>query len=184
MKEKIHEQLSAMVDDELSDAEQALLIRQLSADSGLQLVLSRYQMLSDALRNMLPQQVDISFHERVHAALQQEDTIHAAPPADTRWYRPLAGVAIAASVAVVAVLSLQSTREDGAAEVQAVASSAPAIGDYIRAENIPAPAASMRGLDVYLVNHNEYAANRGVQGMLPYVRIIGRDMQPGSSNTE
>jgi hypothetical protein len=65
-----------------------------------------------------------------------------------------------------------------------VASSAPAIGDYIRAENIPAPAASTRGLDVYLVNHNEYAANRGVQGMLPYVRIIGRDMQPGSSNIE
>ena len=34
-------------------------------------------------------------------------------------------------------------------------------------------------LDVYLVNHNEYAVSRGMQGMLPYVRIVGHDMKRG-----
>jgi hypothetical protein len=28
-------------------------------------------------------------------------------------------------------------------------------------------------LAAYLVNHNEYAASRGVQGVMPYVRIVG-----------
>ena len=28
-------------------------------------------------------------------------------------------------------------------------------------------------LNAYLVNHNEYSANSGIQGMLPYVRIVG-----------
>ena len=35
MKEKLHEQLSALVDDELVDAEQAMLVRQLGTDPAL-----------------------------------------------------------------------------------------------------------------------------------------------------
>ena len=174
------------VDDELPVAEQALLIRQLCADPGLQRMLARYQLLSDTLHDNLPDRVDISFQQRVYAALQQEAPIQAAPPAATRWYRPMAGLAIAASVAIVAVVSLQNTRQDSTADMQVMASS-PTIDNYIRAENVPAPAAPSaraRGLDVYLVNHNEYAVNRGVQGMLPYVRIVGQDPQPGGGNTE
>jgi len=30
-------------------------------------------------------------------------------------------------------------------------------------------------LSGYLVNHNEYAASRGVQGVMPYVRIVGHN---------
>ena len=29
------------------------------------------------------------------------------------------------------------------------------------------------------MNHNEYAVNRGMQGMLPYVRIVGHEMNRG-----
>lgn len=186
MKDKLYEQLSALVDDELPDAEQALLIRQLSADNELQGVLSRYQLVRDALHDNLPRQLDAGFHERVHAALQQEAVIHAAPArAVSRWYRPLAGMAIAASVAIVAVGSLQSKRPEAPGAAQELAA-APSIDNYIRAANAPAPVAqsgNARGLDVYLVNHNEYAVNRGMQGMLPYVRLVGQDMQP-DSNTE
>ncbi|MGB5473547.1 MAG: hypothetical protein WBQ78_08720, partial [Gammaproteobacteria bacterium] len=56
--------------------------------------------------------------------------------------------------------------------------------DYVRADNTPPPVAprnSARGLDVYLVNHNEYAVNRGMQGMLPYVRLVGQDLQPDNN---
>jgi sigma-E factor negative regulatory protein RseA len=183
MKDRIHEQLSALVDDELPEAEQALLIRQLSADTDLQLVLSRYQLASDFLHGTLPRKADFGFHKRVHDALQGEAAIHAAPRVAARWHRPLAGMAIAASVAVVAVVSLQHTQQKGPGDTQAVAA-APAIDNYIRAGNAPAPAvpaANARGLDVYLVNHNEYAVNRSMQGMLPYVRIIGQDVQPDSS---
>ena len=184
MKDTLNEQLSALVDDELAEAEQALLVRQLERDAGLREQLARYQVISDALHSELPQRVDTGFYQRVHMALEQEAEIHAAVPSHIKTlFRPVAGLALAASVAVVAVLSLQSVRQQDTAGVPAIAS-APDVNDYIRADNTPVPVAqrnSARGLDVYLVNHNEYAANRGMQGMLPYVRIVGHDLQPDSN---
>jgi hypothetical protein len=95
--------------------------------------------------------------------------------------KPLTGLAVAASVATVAVLSLQSVREDQPA-VPAVAT-APAAADYIRSGDAARPDSRPRtakNLDIYLVNHNEYAVNRGMQGMLPYVRIVSHEMNSGS----
>ncbi|MDH3980289.1 MAG: sigma-E factor negative regulatory protein [Gammaproteobacteria bacterium] len=180
MKDKIHEQLSALLDDELADAEQSLLVRQLVKESGLREQLSHYQVVSDALHDKLPQQIDTRFHERVHAAVQQEAAINAAPSRYRALLRPLAGLAAAASVAVVAVVSLQTMHQQDPAATPSVAT-APTVDSYIRAENAPTPVVPARGLDVYLVNHNEYAVNRGMQGMLPYVRIVGQDMRPEDS---
>lgn len=177
MKDKIHEQLSALVDDELADSEQSLLVRQLLKESGLRERLSRYQTISDALHDHLPQQIDTRFHERVHAVVQQEAVINAAPSRYAALLRPLAGLAAVASVAVVAVVSLQTLHQDDPAATPSVAT-APTVDSYIRAENAPTPVVPARGLDIYLVNHNEYAVNRGMQGMLPYVRIVGQDMRP------
>lgn len=177
MKDKIHEQISALLDDELADSEQSLLIRQLVREPALKERLLHYQTISDALHDNLPQLVDTRFYERVHAAVQQETAIDGAPPRYGALMKPLAGLAVAASVAVVAVVSLQSVRQEDPAATAAVAS-APTVDSYIRAENAPTPLAPARGLDVYLVNHNEFAVNRNMQGMLPYVRIVGQDARP------
>jgi sigma-E factor negative regulatory protein RseA len=174
MKEKLHEQLSALVDDELVDAEQALLFRQLGTDPALRERLARYQIISDALQNHLPPRVDTGFHKSIQAALQAEPAVHVDAPRLTGLFKPLAGLAVAASVAVVAVLSLQSIRDEPAS-TPAMAS-APVVQDYLRADIRPLPASSIRGpqgLEAYLVNHNEYAVNRG---MLPYVRLVGHEM--------
>ncbi|MDH3901132.1 MAG: sigma-E factor negative regulatory protein [Gammaproteobacteria bacterium] len=185
MKDRLHEQLSALVDDELTEAEQALLVKRLGSDTDLHRRLARYQLISDTLRNQLPDHVDPAFSARVQAAVRNESTgVVSAIPASNRLaalLKPVAGLAVAASVAVVAVLSLQSVRED-AASPPAVAS-APSNSDFIRAESTPEPAARPRtgtNLDIYLVNHNEYAVNRGMQGMLPYVRIVSHEMSSGS----
>jgi hypothetical protein len=177
MKDKLHEQLSALVDDELAEHEQALLLKQLAVDTGLQVRLSRYQLVSDALHNHLPQRIDPAFHTRVQAALGDAPPLRAGGTVVRSLLKPATGVAIAASVAVVAVLSLQSirTEEPDAAPLLASAPEAGG-GTYLRADIPPPPAPLARGLDVYLVNHNEYAVNRGMQGMLPYVRLVGQDM--------
>ena len=180
MKEKLHEQLSALVDDELDTNEQSLLVRRLITDDSLRRRFARYQIISDTLKGDLPERVDPGLHLRIQAALQNE-----AVPGVSRLHKlmkPAAGVAIAASVAVVAVLSLQSVRDSVPVSVPTVAS-APAPSDYIRAEGQPLPvrqASRVRNLDAYLVNHNEFAVNRGIQGVLPYVRIVGQGEQPGS----
>lgn len=176
MKDTLNEQLSALVDDELDTGEAALLLRQMGKDESLRNRFARYQMVSDALKNNLPAQVDPGFHLRVQAALQDEAAPQAVPASMHfgRLLRPFAGFAVAASVAVVAVLSLQSVRETSSQSTPAVAT-APAAADYIRAEGqAPVARSSNRDLEAYLVNHNEFAVNRG---MLPYVRIVGQGEQ-------
>lgn len=170
MKEKLHEQLSALVDDELEHAEQALLLRQIGTDPVLRERLARYQVISDALQNHLPPRLDIGFHKSIQAALKDEPAVQVAASRFAGMLKPVAGVAVAASVAVVAVLSLQSIRTETPSSTQAVAS-LPAAQDYLRADIKEPPAP--HSLNAYLVNHNEYAVNRG---MLPYVRLVGHEM--------
>jgi sigma-E factor negative regulatory protein RseA len=184
MKEKLHEQLSALVDDELTDAEQSLLTRQIGRDADLRRRLSHYQLISDAMQNHLPERVDPAFSRRVHEALRPEPASHGAGIATGRLaslFRPVAGMAVAASVAVVAVTALQTGREEAAIPPASVAT-APADSRFIRAQEeavavAPRPQTADSKLDVYLVNHNEYAASRGMQGMLPYIRIVGHEMK-------
>lgn len=180
MTDTLKEQLSALVDDELEAGEESLLLRQMGRDETLRRQFARYQLVSDALKDNLPERVDPDFHVRVQAALQ--DLPEPAPVSGSqhlnRLVKPAAGLAVAASVALVAVLSLQSTRDNTTQPAPAVAS-APAATDYIRAEGqVAAAAPAARDLDAYLVNHNEFVVKRGMQGMLPYVRFVGQGVQP------
>ena len=82
----------------------------------------------------------------------------------------------------MAVTALQTSRVETPAP-EAVAT-VPADSGFIRSQDSALAVASesrartRKGqLDVYLVNHNEYAASRAMQGMLPYVRIVGHDMK-------
>jgi len=179
MKEKLHEQLSALVDDELADTEESLLIRRLAEDQALCDSLMRYQLISDAMRNHLPQHVDPGFRRRVQMALENESAAGPGIPGAARarlLLKPLAGLAVAASVAVVAVVSFQDARQGQPAAP--VIASMPADNAYIRANDGPQLASKPRDsrrLGVYLANHNEYAINRGMRGILPYVHIVGHN---------
>jgi sigma-E factor negative regulatory protein RseA len=178
MKNSLHEQLSALVDDELTGSEHAMLFRRIESDDQLYQRLSRYQLISDALQNHLPERVDTAFSLRVQGMLRSE-------PAQSGYSRlaalarPAAGLAVAASVAVMAVISIQSARQETVSPADVVAVSAPPAGDYLRVSDEPGNPSVDRKLDMYLVNHNEYAVNRGMQGMLPYMRIVGHEMNHG-----
>ena len=173
----LNEQLSALVDDELPGSEHDLLLRRIESDDQLYQRLSRYQLISDALQSHLPERVDPAFSRRVKDLLRSE-------PALSRYSRlaslarPAAGLAVAASVAVMAVMSLQSAQQETSSPAEVVASTPPA-GDFLRVSDEPGNQSVDRKLDIYLVNHNEYAVNRGMQGMLPYVRIVGHEMNHG-----
>jgi len=178
MKYSLNEQLSALVDDELPGSEHDLLLRRIESDDQLYQRLSRYQLISDALQSHLPERVDPAFSRRVKVLLRSE-------PALSRYSRlamlakPAAGLAVAASVAVMAVMSLQSAQQGTPSPAEVVASAPPPAGDYVRVSDEPGNPSVDRKLDIYLVNHNEYAVNRGMQGMLPYVRIVGHEMNHG-----
>lgn len=180
MNEQIREQISALLDGELPEAEQRLLLERLERDPALRLHWSRYQLISDAVHQTLPPQIDMHFADRVMAALDEQPEHHRQPVGGlARAVKPLAGLAVAASVAVVAVLAVQQTRtpDAGPGAVQVAAQQpAPALTVKARAA-ASLPAQNGSRLNAYVVNHSEYAASGGMPGMSPYVRIVGYEQE-------
>lgn len=177
MTQSLQEQLSALVDEELPAAEHALLLERLARDGGLRDCLGRYQLMRDVLNNRVAMPVDGRFVDQVMHALEAEPAYQARSGSWLRLARPLTGVALAASVALVAVLTLQNVDPVTSSPAPQVANTglpAPelaASGEVWERQRAPAGGR----LDGYLVQHNEYAASSGVQGVLPYVRIVGYD---------
>ncbi len=119
MSELLNEQLSALLDGELPPEETALLLRRLGRETDLAGRLTRYRLCGDVLRGERSQP-RADFTLRVSAAIAAEPALlaprgAARRPVAARWLRPLVGVAVAASVAVVAVLVLRLGAPDGAA---------------------------------------------------------------------
>ena len=180
MSEQIREQISALLDGELPEAEQRLLLERLERDPALRAHWSRYQLISDAVHQTLPPQVDMGLADRVMAALDAQPAHHQNTGGWTaRALKPLAGLAVAASVAVVAVLAVQQSRTPVVAPGTALVAAnppAPALPATAGADAALADARQIQPanrLNEYLVNHSEYAASGGMPGMSPYARIVG-----------
>ncbi len=111
MTKEIKEQISAFVDNELSEAEASLLIRRLGADATLREEAAKMIRLSQRVRNETSV-ADDHFAARIFAAIHDEPTLEeavAADPAPTvnslGWLRIAGGGGI---VAVVALLALNA----------------------------------------------------------------------------
>jgi sigma-E factor negative regulatory protein RseA len=180
MSKDINEQLSALVDGELPSEEAGLLLRQIGRDRHARARVGRFQIISDTMSNHLPGVIDPGFASRVRSAIEKEPEISADAVAGNGWLqrmlRPLAGLAIAASVATVAIISVQNVNQQDET-ISVATGTSPGDTDYVRrAPDMPLvvqQSGSGKRLNDYLVNHKEYAANRGVQGMLPYVHVVG-----------
>lgn len=190
MSDEIREQLSALADDELDDVEQPLLVGRLQRDPELRACLGRYQLIGEVMRGA-GDTATLGVADRVQQALADDMPVSRAPGRVPLW-KPVAGLAVAASVALVAILTVTSVNnEDSAGNVPALATAdpAPVISQTLTPDTLISQVGENSGdaqwdrldpeidkrLSGYLVNHNEYAASRGVQGVMPYVRIVGHD---------
>lgn len=120
MNEAIKMQLSAFVDGELPENEKELLIRRLSQDAGLRQLVAEYMSIGRAMRGETQLGNVNELRNRVANALGdkplQDEQVDVEASKD-RLIRPLAGVAIAATVALVGILGLQQVSEVNAPEV-------------------------------------------------------------------
>ena len=110
MNEAIRMQVSAFVDGELPDNEADLLVRRLSQDPGLRKQVSEYLAIGRVMRGEHHIQGSDVLRERIAAELEERplqepaDTVVTDQPA--RYVRPVAGAAIAATVALAAIFGL------------------------------------------------------------------------------
>jgi len=112
MNDAIREQLSAFVDGELPENEAELLLRRISQDVELRQDVAKYLAIGRLMRSEPGLAGADRLHERIAAAIDEK-------PADagdntgamkaSRAIRPLAGVAVAATVALVAIFALQQS---------------------------------------------------------------------------
>jgi negative regulator of sigma E activity len=125
MSEPLNEQLSAFIDGELPSEESGLFVRQIPRDAQLRATASRYYLIGQAVRAELPS-VRRGFAARVLAAVAQEPGASGAAAAvsamarelpRSRWFglwKPAAGIAVAAGVAMVAILFFQQRQGERA----------------------------------------------------------------------
>ncbi|MDH5784762.1 MAG: sigma-E factor negative regulatory protein [Chromatiales bacterium] len=175
MSNENREWLSALVDGELSGDELRRALDALRDDPQLQASWQAYHLIRDGVSSNLNDGVAPQLHQRISTALESEPTVLAPRGGRRSWAKQITGLAIAASVAGIAILGVQRMNNmEGGSGVPQLAENA----EYIRMEPTQLAerereAANSETLDRYLVNHNEYSANSGIQGVLPYVRIVG-----------
>ncbi len=183
MNDQSREQVSALMDDELSTQEAQQTLRQLQQDQELRQQWSRYHLIGDVMKGETPQVNAAQTAARISALIAEEPAIIAIPkrrpllPQNSVWFRAMAGAGLAASVAALAVITAPYflTTDTGKA-LQLADSGKAAVSTYeqrpaARWKNLSEPAVQSR-LNGYLVEHGEYAAPGGVGGVVPYSTFV------------
>ncbi len=178
MTDPVKEQLSACLDGELPEAELDLLLKQVSRHRELGATAGRYALIGETLRSPGTVAAPADFAQRIAAAIEAEPALggSTAPSFKARpWLRPLTGVAVAAGVAAVALLSLQPpTKSPGptyiADAVPVAPVTEPEAGDpaasYIVPANTTASGYVPARLTNYVVAHSEYSMPLGRRSVL------------------
>ncbi len=183
MSEYLRDQLSAFVDGELPRHEIELLFKRLDGNAELRATLARYTVIGESLRTRASEGPSRTFAERVRAAVLANGPLAAglvgsATRLQWRWLKPVAGMAVAATVAAVALFGLQSLQSPALDESPQVAARTPqtvVIGEPSSTESpsytVPVPVSAnslvnAARLTDYVVAHSEYSSPLGRRNVL------------------
>jgi sigma-E factor negative regulatory protein RseA len=192
MNDRLRESVSALVDGEAGELE----LRRLLASDRFDEVRSlwrSYHRLGDHSPGLDARFASIDISGRVMAAI---DEVSQERPA--RWWRPVASVAVAASVAAVVAVGVRSFDGAGSAASPQIASSSAiqmqpasvaagvanvaattrvATGTAVRPVALDADELARQQLDRYLLRHTERAALTGNQGIVGFARVTHFDSE-------
>ena len=184
--EHMKEKLSALVDNELDELEERRVFTALQGDTSLRNTWERYHLVRAALRQDLEVIMPHETAQRLTRRLDAEPSRIASFKRQT-IARYIGTLAIAASVAAIAIVGVQWIHQPSPSLQQRVASNKLATKV---ATNVPAPENIIRSgttrwdmkepetesaLNAYLVEHDEFASTSGIGGMMPYVRVVSYD---------
>ncbi len=196
MTDRIKDQISAFIDNELSADESALLVRRFERDAESRARAMRYTLIGASLRGELLEPHPSILRQRVAAALSGAPPVipKARARVGERFAKPVASVAIAASVAIVAIGALRSLNEtaptpDAAGGV--AASVRPADASSLQArdaavapsyvvprnsDNDSSQTVAPIRLTNYLMHHGEFAS--GLTRTSVNSNVVGAAMEP------
>lgn len=212
MTDALNEQLSACLDGELPPAELDLLLKRVGREAELRDAIGRYSLIGEAMRAERPAVASRDFASKVMAAVAAEPILAPkqtpndisrdvrAPaaaartprisPAAIRYLRPAAGMAIAAGVAAIAVLTMQpSVQPELVGAPLIAANNQPAANDAAVAlaeddSSYVVPTSTSNSafipatrLTNYVVAHSEYSSPLGRRSVLSGVLADDEEVQ-------
>jgi len=206
---EIDEKLSVVLDEYSDDEQSHEELSDVIGDVNLQYRMRRYQMIGDIMRHELPDQINLGFSQQVMAEIQNIESPSKSPieteQKATFWQwatlKPLAGFAVAATVAVISITLWQSVSigpQGDQTDNQVVSVEQQKIdklaGQPLQINVVPVSSnmamsmeegtrwrisqespALQQKLNAYLVNHTEYSVP--IQGLIPQARVAGYDAQ-------
>jgi sigma-E factor negative regulatory protein RseA len=177
------EHLSSLMDGELSRETGLFLTRRLSSDEGMRDTWERYHLIRDCIRQPGSKLAVIGLCAKVSATLDAEEAPSVSIWSNNRWLKPVSGLAIAASVALMAiVVTAPQSGEVPATGDTALSTAAnepfvspnnlPLVPVSQAASYTPGSRADSNRLNVYLLRHNQMARTAGRQGFVSFVPIV------------
>jgi len=185
MNDALKMQISAFVDDELPQNERELLLRRLSQDATLRGQAAQYLQIGRLIRREREVPGMGELRNRIAAALGEQPVDIPVKPNNSRkrLMKPAAGLAIAASVAVVALVGLRQVEVPGAGE-SAAESPATLMTSSKQAQGYtePLPEEALAGqpgeiLMQYYLSHGATSADLGANGIL--TRLVTLELREG-----
>jgi sigma-E factor negative regulatory protein RseA len=185
MTEQERQRLSALMDAELPHPEISSEIKKLLLNNSNHGTWQRYHLIGDTMRQDLGPVVDVNLAEEISHRLKDEPVVFAPNATKTpasKWLKPAAGFAVAASVALLAitvaprVVNMESTPQsiNPVAKVESPVEKVYVADDGTRWELLYKPKVESR-LNSYLVNHQEYAPAGNMKGIMPYATFVSYD---------
>jgi len=189
------DKVSFLLDEYSGDAHGKSVLDEVESDVNLQYKMRRYQMVGEIIRHELPTHINSDFSTNVMTQIGQIEDATEMPgnrESDVKnlginagqsvwnWslLKPFAGMAVAASVALVSITLWQLPNESinsGNTDAQVVSVEQQNFDSGLRWKvNNNAPALQQK-LNAYLVSHTEYSSS--MQGLIPQVRVVGFDAQ-------
>jgi len=216
-KQQREEHLSALLDSELSDEQLESFMQDLKADPIADAeAAQRYRLMGDAMRDELDQSSFMDISGAVHRAIEQEpahtESAELAKQSTqslsshglssqglsqrvSNWFSsltgPLTGVAVAASVAMVTLVTFNAVQNtDEKSQSAQLAQSVPVVPvsseiarnvQVASTLNVKPKSAQQQELNRYMLEHSGYASQSTLQGMMPYVRAADVNSQQGDT---
>jgi len=174
-----------LMDGEANAAESERIIDAVSRDQALRGVWGRYHLIGAAIRQESAAYGSEVLPRRIAAGIEAEpssaSTVVSMSVRKRSMARMVGSLAIAASVAAVALIGVQFRAPDSKQpDAQVAVTTAPVTTrDYIRAAGETRWKQRQPGtehkLNMYLVEHNEFSPTTSIKGMMNYGRIAGYD---------
>jgi sigma-E factor negative regulatory protein RseA len=184
MNDESRENLSSLMDGEVSQEAGRFLVRRLGADKGLGLTWARYHMVRDCLRHQDDVMLQQDLSKRVRRALSDEPAVQAKTTSSPRWLKPVAGFAAAASVAFVAVLAVSQGTGPELSSPDTVAAQTTVTESFV-SPNVNTKSAVSQPVNLsgrsaqnnqkmnsYLLRHYQATEGAGRKGFVSFVPIV------------